>query len=230
MKTILSFVLLACAVAATPAMAAKKDDAFAIDKKEFKKQYKVIALAPIDADPVLKMPDAVAAMVEEEVTNHLEKRGYVVLPSTVLGDIRNKMEDQVGGVTNPETGGIYMQRLQAVRDHGFRELWFRHELDAVATIRVSASKVRFEKDRVEWDGIKRKVERKGGGSFSGNIFVSSVAFAIFDDTDALLYSNRGGLEILMRREKDQLVAIEAENYFQDEKLIRKAAQVAVSPI
>jgi hypothetical protein len=114
----------------------------------------------------------------------MEKRGYGVIPSRVLGKIGKQMEDQVGGVTNPETAGIYMQRLQAVRNHGFRELWFRHELDAVATIRVSASKVRFEKDRVSWDGVKRKVERKGGGSFCGNIFVSSVAFAIFDDTDA----------------------------------------------
>jgi hypothetical protein len=48
-------------------------------------------------------------------------------------------------------------------------------------------------------GVKRKVERKGGGSFSGNIFVSTVAFAIFDDTDAMLYSHRGGLEVLMLR-------------------------------
>ncbi len=229
MKATLSLLMLTCAMAALPAVAAK-DDAFTISKKEFKKQYKVIALSPIDADPILKMPDSVAAMVEEEITKHLEKRGYVVIPSSILGEIRKRMEAQVGGVTDPETGGIYMQRLRAVRDHGFRELWFRHELDAVATIRVSASKVPFEKDRVSWDGVKQKVERKGGGSFSGNIFVSSVAFAIFDDTDAMLYSHRGGLEVLMRREKDQLVAIEAENYFQDEKQIRKAARVALSPI
>ena len=104
-----------------------------------------------------------------------------------------------------------------MRSHGFRELWFRHQLDAVATIRVSASRVRFEKDRAEWDGVRQKIQKKGGGSFSGNVFVSSVAFAVFDDTDAMLYSNRGGLELLMRREKDQLVPIEAENYFQDEK-------------
>jgi hypothetical protein len=101
MKAIFSFVLLACAAIAIPAVAAKKDDAFVIDKKEFKKQFKTIALSPIDADPVLKMPDSVAAMVEEEITKHLEKRGYVVIPSSVLGGIRNKMEALVGGVTNP---------------------------------------------------------------------------------------------------------------------------------
>jgi len=230
MKAILSLVLLASAAITLPAMAASKDDAFVIDKKEFKKQLKTIALSPIDADPVLKMPDSVAVMVEEEITKHLEKRGYVVIPSSVLGGIRKKMEAQVGGVTNPETGGIYVERLQAVRTHGFRELWFRHQFDAVASIRVSASRVRFEKDRAEWDGVRQKVQKKGGGSFSGNIFVSSVAFSVFDDTDAMLYSNRGGLEVLMRREKDQLVPIEAENYFLDEKLIRKAAQIALKPI
>jgi len=90
--------------------------------------------------------------------------------------------------------------------------------------------VPFKNDRAEWDGVKQKVEHKGGGQFAGSIFVSSVAFAVFDDTDALLYSNSGGLEVLMRRERDQIVPIPAENYFQDEKLIRKAAQIALAPI
>ena len=230
MKTFINTVLLGLALVALPLDAARKDDAFTVDRKSFKKVYKTIALSPIDSDPVLQMPDAVAVMVEDEITQYLEKKGFTVIPSTVLGDIRKKMEEQVGGVTNPETGGIYIERLQAVRDHGFRELWFQHQLDAVATIRVSASRVRFEKDRVEWDGVRQRVQKKGGGSFSGNIFVSSVAVAMFDDTDALLYSHRGGLEVLMRREKDQLVPIEAANYFQDEKLIRKATKLALDPI
>jgi len=88
MKAISSLVLLAYAAVAVPAVAAGEDDAFLIDKREFKKQYKVIALSPIDSDPVLKMPDSVAAMVEEEITARLEKKGFTVIPSSVLGEIR----------------------------------------------------------------------------------------------------------------------------------------------
>ena len=84
------------------AAAAKSDDAYLLVKKrDFKKTYKVIALAPVDADPYLEMPDSVAAMLEQEVTARLQKRGYTVIPSSVLAGIRKTMEAQVGGLAHP---------------------------------------------------------------------------------------------------------------------------------
>jgi hypothetical protein len=120
---------------------------------------------------------------------------------------------------------------QAVRAHAFRELWFRHELDAIATIRVSATRVAMENDSAKWDGVKQDIERDGRRkNYTGQIFVSSVSFAVYDQTNNLKYLNYGGLEVLMRRSGEQLVAIPAEQYFKDEKRIRKAAQIAMSPI
>ncbi|MDJ0698539.1 MAG: hypothetical protein QNJ07_01680 [Woeseiaceae bacterium] len=226
-----AFVVAALLSFALPAMADSKDDAFFTSKRDFKKQYRTIALSPIDADAVFNMPESVAAIIEQEVTNHLQKRGITVIPSSVLGGIRRTMEEQVGGVTDPESGATDMAKLRAVRTHAFRELWYRHDIDAVATIRLSVTSAQFEKDRAEWDGVKQKVEHEGRDKgYSGKIAVSSIGFAVFDHSDRIRYQYYGGLEVLQKRIDARLEPIPAERFFSDEKRIRKAAQIAVSPI
>lgn len=231
MKIVSNLCVMLFAFVATTSIAADDVSPFLIDKRDFKKQYKTIALSPVEAVASLKMPDAVAGMIEEEVTRHLQKRGYTVLPSSVLGGIRAAMEAQVGGVHDPATGEVDSAKLKAVRSHAFRELWFQHAFDAVATIKIDVLKTRFEKDRAEWDGAKQKIEHEGRDrGYAGDIVVTSVSIAVFDSTDKLKYQNYGGLEVLQTREDALLVPIPAENFFSDEKRIRKAAQIALNPI
>ncbi|MDX1406206.1 MAG: hypothetical protein R3192_16830 [Woeseiaceae bacterium] len=223
--------LFACLLLVGVSASAADDDPFLIDKRQFKKQFKTIALAPVDADGALQMPDSVAQVIEQEVTRHLQKRGYTVIPTSVLAEIRKTMEQQVGGFTDPETGQVDMAKMQAVRTHAFRELWFQHNFDALATIRVAVTRAPFENDRAEWDGVRQKVQAEGRNrGYSGNIAASSVSFAVYDHTEKLMYVNYGGLEVLQHREEAQLLPIPAENYFADEKLVRKATQIAMKPI
>jgi hypothetical protein len=231
MKSISKSLIAVLALIAIPSIAADGDSPFMIDKREFKKQYKTIALAPVDAVATLKMPDSVARMIEEEVTRHLQKRGYTVLPSTVLGGIRATMAAQIGGVDDPATGQVDPTKYNAVKTHAFRELWFQHEFDAIATIGIDVLKTHFEKDRAEWDGAKQKIENKGRNrGYAGDIVVTSVSIAVFDRTNKLKYQNYGGLEVLQTRVDAQLVPIPAESFFSDEKRIRQAAQIAMDPI
>ena len=89
----------------------------------------------------------------------------------------------------------------------------------------------MESDRVEWDGVKQKIAHEGRSKkYAGTIAVSSVTLAIFDSTDKPIFVYYGGLEPLMYRDKDQLIPLTVDQFFRDEKLIRKAAQIAVSPI
>ena len=180
---------------------------------------------------MFKMPDSVAAMIEAEITTHLQKRGYTVIPSSVLADIRKEMEKQVGGISDPKSGQTDLAKSQAVRSHSFRELWFRHKPDAVAVMRLSMSNANFAKGRAEWDGVKQKVESEGRDKgYGGGIAASSVSFAVYDKADRAKYVYYGGLELLQRRVDASLEPIPAEKYFADEKRIRKAAKIAVSAI
>ena len=210
--------------------AASSKDAFLVDKRDFKKQFKTIALTPVDADAYLKMPARAAAILEEEITARLKKRGYTVIPSSVLAEIRKSMEEQVGGFEDSETGQVDNAKIQAVRTHAFRELWFQHQFDALANIRVSISQVPMESDRVEWDGVKQKIEYQGRGKkYSAQVSVSSVSVAIYDSVYELLYLHNGGLEPLMYREGEQLEARSPDKLFLEEKKIREAAKIAVDP-
>lgn len=231
MNKLLALVASCFLVMAGQAVAAKKDDAYLVNKRDFKKTYKTIALAPVDADAYLEMPESVAAMLEEEVTARLQKRGYTVIPSSVLTGIRKTMEQQVGGIKDPETGRVNQAKERAVREHAFRELWFQQTFDALATISVSITRVPMENDRVEWDGVKQKLVYEGRGKkYAANVSVSSVSVSIYDSASKPVYLYYGGLEPLMYRVEEQLQPLTADKFFLDEKRIRKAAQVAVDPI
>lgn len=231
MKRAIALTFLFALLFSGAAMAAKKDEAFKIKKRDFKNTYKVIALAPVDADPYLEMPETVAAMLEQEVTARLQKRGYTVLPSSVLAGIRKKMEEQVGGFDIPDSEDKDAAKMRAVRSHAFRELWFQQEIDALATIKVSITSVPVENDRVEWDGTKQKLVSEGRiKNYTATVAVSSVSVAIYDSANEPLYLYYGGLEPLMYRVEESLEPMGADKFFLDEKRVRKAAQEAVDPI
>ena len=218
-----------CVLLAFPAAAAD-DSPFRMDKKVFKQQVKMVALSPIDAAPVVQMPDSAEAIIQEEITKRLEKRGYEVIPASVLRNIRATMEQQVGGVQNASTGQIDMARTRAVREHSYRELMFRYPVDAIVAIRIQVVKAEYENDRARWDGTRQRVQNKGSGKFKGTIAASSVSISIFDRREKLLFTNRGGLEVLLERNRQQLIPLPPETYFKDEKRIREAAKEAVKPL
>ena len=246
MRTLLAL-LTALLVAAVPvAQAAEKYDPYFIDKRELKKQYKRIALAPVEVAADLEMPESAKQLIEAEITKHLEKgdgvalrgelrqnhkRGYTVIPSSVLAGIRSTMIERVGGLTDAATGDVDMAKARAVSDHSLRELWFKNDFDAVGTIRIEVIQAPVENDRAEWDGVKQKVERKGRSlNYTASVAATSVTFAIQDVTEQPLFVNYGGLEVLMMRVKEEFQPLDKSEYFKDEKRIRKAAQLAVKPI
>ncbi len=226
---ILTAITATCGLLAFSAAAAD-DSPFRMDKKLFKSRVKVVALSPIDAAPALQMPDSAEVIVQGEITKHLEKRGYEVIPASVLRTLRATMEQQVGGVQNASTGQVDNARTQAVREHSYRELMFRYPVDAVVAIRLQVVNAEYEADRAKWDGAKQRVKNKGSGRFKGTIAASSVSISIFDRNEKLLFTNRGGLEVLLERRRQQFFPLPPENYFQDEKRIRDAAKKAVKPL
>jgi len=214
-----------------PVAIAADDSPYFIGKREFKKQFRTIALAPVDSDPALEIPESVVPIIEKEIAARFEKRGHEVLPASVLGDIRRTMEQQVGGIVDKESGRIDEARLRAVTEHSLRELWFRHDIDAVAIIRIKVRHADVESDKAKWDGVKQKVERDGRRlKYTARVAASSVSLAIFDVRYRPLYVAYGGLEMLMKRVGEKFEPLDASLYFQDEKRIRKAARLAVKEI
>ena len=231
MRSLLTAFTAISLLASGVASSADPDEAYMVDRRQFKKTYKTIALAPVYADPYLKMPSSVADTLEKEITAHLEKEGFTVIPSTVLAGIRSKMSEQVGGFATTDATAADVAKAKAVRDHSVRELWFKEDFDALVSIRITVTRMPIESDRIEWDGAKQKIETKGRGrKYTAQIPVSSVSVGFYDVSDKPLYLAYGGLEALMYRDGEQLQPLEVNRFFKDEKRIRRAAKLAVDPI
>ncbi len=215
---------------AAGAVNAQEEEPFKVDRRSFDDVYPVIALAPIDATPYLQMSDEVAAIIEEELIDRLERQKYTVIPSARLAAIRAKMTEQVGGLIDPATGETDPAREQAVRDHAFRELWFTEDFDALAIAQVSILQVPIENDRAEWDGVEQRIEREGRSrNYTANVSVTSLTLGIYDAANKPVYVWYGGLEPLMYRDREQLVPLDPSQLFQDEDKIREAVEIATDP-
>ena len=229
-SSVLCVLIVLLSVGASITSASDKYDPYFIDKRTLKKEYKRIALAPIESPSSLAMPESAKQAVEAQVIKRLQKRGYIVIPSDTLRGIRKTMIEQVGGLTDTATGKADSAKIAAVRDHSLRELWRTQDFDALAQTRVEITQAPIENDKAEWDGTSQKVKKKGRLRYTANISASSVSFSIYDVREQPLYINYGGLEVLVERIEAEFHPLDASEYFQDEKRLLKAVDIALKPI
>lgn len=224
-----SFLL--AALLSLSAQAQSLKDAFIdITENNLKKQYKYLAITPLEAPEALRLPDAVKTTIETEITAALEKEGFKILPVSAMQDIRNHMSSLVG--TADATG-----KQAAVLDHSYRELLLRNEIDAVVGLRIELVGAPFTNDKAEWHGTSQSIKNSGDGlvkfitgqKYTGSIAASSLKVTIWDRKETLLYSWAGGIEVLMQREGQSLKYMPEDQFWQDERRIKNAIKAALQP-
>lgn len=227
MRTIPAMVL--AALLAVPAHGGDEVSPYVIDKKTFAKQVHKVALAPVDVPPGLAVPDEILTAIDAEIQARLVKEKLEVIPSAVLRDIRVAMTEQVGGLTTA-TGEYDVARAQAVRDHSFREMQFRHAYDAVVVARIVQVAAPWKNDRAQWDGTKQTIQHKGGGRYAGKLPALSLLVVFIDRSGRPLYQAYGGLEVLVRRDKQRLVPLQRVDLWKDPKRANKAVSIALDAL
>lgn len=233
MKKHLFFVSIVLLLASFNVLSESLKDAFVGEsEKNLKKQYNYLAIAPIEAPDALKMPDSIKSDIEAEVTSALEKEGFKILPARALQDIRDHMNQLVS-----QSSATDSEKEAAVRDHSYRELLFRHNIDGIIALRIKVVGAPFNNDKAEWHGTTQSIKHSGDGlakfitgkKYSGTIAASSLSVTIWDRKESLLYSWPGGIEVLMQREGDSLNYMPEEQFWQDKKRIQKAVKLALKP-
>ncbi|MCZ6643566.1 MAG: hypothetical protein O7F71_18485 [Gammaproteobacteria bacterium] len=214
------------------------DSPYLIDKRTFKKTIKTLALAPAEASKTLAMPENIGYMLETEVANRLERMGYELIAVDNYRNIRDRMERQVGGYAVTGSEALDADKMAAVREHAFREMLFRHDMDALVTIQVRHIGAPFENNKANWDGVDQKISTKTGGigelfgkgKYSGTTGASSLQISIYDRSDELLFSARGGIEVVMQLDGQSLAALPTEQLFLDEKRLLKSVRLALKEL
>ncbi len=237
MKRFISIIFISSIFLAYPAHSASSKDAFiGIKKSTLKKEYRYLAVAPLDVSPALKMPDSVKQRIENDIITRLKKEGFKVLPPEIMRSIREHMRQLVSLDENPDKEDT--AKAAAVRDHSYRELMFRHPINGIVSIRVQPVSAPFRDDKAEWHGTSQKIKHRGDGlmkfitgkNYGGNIAASSLKVAIWDRQETLLYSWYGGIEVLMQRNAKSLEQIPPDQYWRDAKRIKKAVKLALNPL
>lgn len=205
------------------------DDGYLIKKRDFKKSIKKLAIAPVDASAVLGLDDAMAIQIENYVAGLLQKEKYEVIPSSEYRALREMMSEDVGGTTTAE-GQPISGKVRAVREHSYREMLYEHDHDGTVMIKIALVRADYKNDMANWDGTRQKVQWQGRGNYETTILASSVEITIFDRTSLAVFSNKGGLEVLMERIDTSFVPIPKENYFKDGKRIQDSLKIAVAPL
>jgi hypothetical protein len=209
-----------------PALSTARSSPFSVKKRHFKRQIKTIAVAPIDITSEFDIPEEILLLIEEEIAKGIRGEGYDVIPASEYRAIRMDMAEQVGGIMNSR-GQIDLARNEAVMEHSYREMVYRHRMDATAIIRIEEVSAFYKNDMADWDGVRQKVKWRGHGNYEGRIPATSIRVTIFDLNNRALYSKRGGLEIMMRRVNTSFLPLSTERFFKDKERIRQAADVAV---
>ncbi len=215
-------------------VSAAQESPFFIEKKQFKKQVKTVAVAPIQISLAFEASEALERRLEDEVIRLLEKKRFTVIPVSEYRSIRDAMSEQVGGLFNA-ADQLLAARVTTVWDHSFREMLFRHDMDAIANISVNMVSAQFANDRAEWHGVKARVKKSGdkflgNNKYGGNILAASFRLAMVNRRNDLLYLNYGGIEILQERVGSSLKALPTEGMLKNEKTLMKAISLAVKPL
>lgn len=131
------------------------DSPYLIKKKDFRKQIRSVALAPLDVPQMLVLTPEMRTFIETEATRRLDKTKLDMVGIEPYAEVVTLFKQQVGGLLNDE-GKIDTRREALMLDHARREMRRRHPVDGFAEISLRVINAEFADDRAEWDGIKQK--------------------------------------------------------------------------
>lgn len=227
-----SLLLLALACVCTPTYAQSTKDAYLdIKKREFKKQFKYLAVSPLIAPESIAMPDELKNVVSNEVLKKLNKSKIKVLePEQVLAIHQQFVELYPNGLDDSNRA--------LIEEHTQRELFYQYPVDGLVSVQVMPVAAPFLKDKAEWGGTSQKIKHRGDGFFGaltgkgygGTIAATAVRIVISDRTGKPVYRWEGGIEVMMQRNGKKLEALPVTDLWQKPKRVTKAVKYALKPI
>lgn len=143
-----------------------------------------------------------------------------------------------GGLYDPSTGQLRLDRLAAIRKAIFPKLGLKPPPDAMLWVQLQRRSVTHRFGDVQWDGVGQSAVDMGPirpgffGSRSVDAGDSSIqALSLYvqlrDAADVQLYEARGGIQVLQQLQGDKLTTLAPAEVFHDPARDALAVQAAV---
>ena len=200
----------------------------------FKESHKVVAVAPVFVEPFGVSEEQTAA-IDRLLEERLRKMGFTVVGTEEFGPIWKAKAIEIGGYYDPYSGERIEEKYLQVRDHTYRALAERHQIDAYIFPTVVVSEAEMRGSRARWHGVSQKVPGPGFLAAMGSTSVTtravtalSLSIEARDENDNPLFNGVGGLHLLHRYTKSGAETMSVADMFRDQKRNRKAVTVATA--
>lgn len=223
-----------CSCSSTPR--APKTDPFVTSKGEFKKNVRVLAVAPVlvpegllDAAPVI---DEFSRLIDER----LNRYGYSVLRPHLYEKTWREIAGDAGDFVDSTTGERDEVAMSRAMSRTLDELGADFEIDGVLFPSIVIVEAPFAAGTAAWDGVKQRVETGGAmtrfmaGSQHGVVGALSLKVSVRSTDGGALFENFGGIEVLSKMLGKEFVTVPRPELFADEKRNRKAVETALKPL
>jgi hypothetical protein len=207
-----------------------------MSKGEFKRNVKILAVAPLEIPEGL--PDAApvvnefSSMIDEE----LNRYGYSVVRPQQYEATWKKVSGESGDFRDPTSGERDEAGISQAMFRTLDELRADFELDGVLFPSIIVVEAAFGVGTAAWDGVEQRIETGGpvtgffSGSQRGVIGALSLRVSIRDKGGKELFLNSGGIEVLSKIDGKAFVSVPRQELFTDKERNRVAVATALKPL
>jgi hypothetical protein len=235
-KSIVLFSMLVLAIAGCAKIPQFTDKPFTVDKNEFYRTVKVIALEPL-VMPEMKQTARVRAEIESNVIKILKEAGFTAIPSDKYEALWTSLSKQEGGLYDPVTGKKNDAKVKEMRGRIREELRTQHQVDAIMRTSVIMTSAHFTSCKARWHGTEQDIGSCGffTGNYYGKISVLSLLVQIEGREGTVVFMNAGGIQPAARLKAGlftsaQFETIEDDALFNDETKNLAAVAIALDPL
>jgi len=233
---LLAIALLLVGCAKKPETAAPAGDPFLSDDSAVSGKGKIVAVSTVVIPDGLPDPGPVQERFTSLIHEKLRKKGHSVLQPEQYTKIWTDIETEMGGYLDIDTGhrddlrtALAMARTIERLDAGF-------ELDGMVVATVIVVEAPFGSGRAHWDGTSQPIKTgsllKGfvTGSPDGTLGALSLRITAFTVDGEMVYSHRGGIEVLSKMSGNEFVIVPRNELFKDDDRIRESVDIALDPL
>ena len=221
---------------ATGPKVAPQADPWQIDKNDFLRYAKIIAVADVYLPGGMEDPEAIKNNFHDRIVTKLRASGYTVVHPQEYKTNWNRAVEDLGGIEdttaigqNPRTIAMAMVRTLDELDAGFR-------LDGVLVPSVVVVEAPFASGVAAWDGARQPIKAGGAvksffaGSPEGTLGALSLSVTLVSPHGNVLMQSAGGIEVLSRLDGDDFVLVPRSELFTDQERIDKSVDIALNPL
>jgi hypothetical protein len=231
----LAALLLLSACASGPKVAGYTDP-WQVDKKEFLRYAKVIALADVYLPDGMPDPEPITQNFGDLIESRLRAAGYTVFRPQQYKTTWDRIVASMGGISDSLGTGHDPRKMAQAMSQTLDELDAGFDLDAVLVPRIVVVEAVFASGRAAWDGATQSV-RVGGavkgffsGSPEGTLGALSLSVALTSPHGRTLFAHAGGIEVLSKIEGKTFVPVSRAELFTDQERIEKSVDLALRPL